>query len=70
MVGKLTDGHYEVSLQNGNFSFRPTQGITEQKLHEIEQNQPVQEKAQQATEKPEQQAAMRQEEAEKKQSET
>lgn len=70
LTGKLVEGHYEVSLHDGNFSFRPTQGVTEQKHLETKQNQPVQEKAKPAPEKPEQQAAEGQEEAEKKQPET
>ena len=70
LTGKLVEGHYEVSLHDGNFSFRPTQGVTEQKPQEGEQNQPVQEKAQPVQEKSEQKVAMGQEEAETKQSET
>ena len=70
LVGKLTEGKYEATFQNGNFSFRPTPEITDQKPHKAEQNQPAQDKAQPAPEKPEQKAAVGQEEAEKKQSET
>ena len=70
LTGKIVEGRYEVSLHDGNFSFRPTQGVTEQKPQEAEQKQPALEKAQPVQEKPEQQAAMKQEEAEKKQSET
>lgn len=70
LSGKLVEGHYVVSLHDGNFSFRPTQVVTEQKPQEGEQNQPAQEKAQPEPEKPEQKAAVGQEEAEKKQSET
>ena len=40
LVGKLTDGHYEVSFHDGSFSFRPAQGRTEQLPREPEQKQP------------------------------
>lgn len=72
LVGKLTEGKYEVTLQKGNFSFRPTQGVTEQKPQEAEQKLPANGTAQPVPEYPEQQQAAdeKKEEGKMKQPET
>jgi len=55
LVGKLTDGRYEVSFHDGSFSFRPAQGHAEQQPQEPEQKQPPQDTTQQKPENPGQQ---------------